>query len=273
MEGHCQVINDVRFEEMPIGELFKLVKRLVLNPPKRLYYYVPGTTLTRGIRELKTDDDMTDFMKVAFENGFKIDLYTEFADYDVMENVRNDDLFTNNVNEGDYESDEPDDDDDVDVANIDFHTKGEENVVFKRLTVNDPFLNKLVGKGNFIGTRDDPIPHLSGKYFVEEVDPDDDMIDERYKVKKGVKYPSYNPETPWEENKPILGMKFENPQQLKHLLADYRVKHSYQLWYYRSDSNSLIVYCGRDLELGRCAGRRDRVRKSKKKAKDKEGNG
>ncbi|PWA92239.1 hypothetical protein CTI12_AA081420 [Artemisia annua] len=189
MQGECQVINDVRFEEMPIGDLFELVKRLVLNPPRRLYYRVPGTTLTRGIRELKTDDDVNDFTNVAFENGFKIDLYTEFADYD--------------------------------VANVDFHTEGEENVVFERLTVNDPFLNILLK-----GTKDDPIPPLGGKYFVEEADPDDDMIDERYK-----------------------------------------------LWYYRSDSNSLLVYCGRDLDLGRCAGRRDRVRKSKKKAKDKEGNG
>ncbi|PWA95914.1 hypothetical protein CTI12_AA045570 [Artemisia annua] len=272
MQGECQVINDVRFEEMPIGEVFEVVRRLVLNPPKRLYYRIPGTTLTRGIRELKTDDDVNDFTNVAFKNGFKIDLYTEIVDYDVMEFVRNDNLHTDNVKEGDYVSDELDDED-VEVANVDFHTQGEENVVFERLTVNDPFLNKLVGKGNFIGTKDDPIPPLGGKYFVEEADPDDDMIDERYKVKKGVKYPSYNPETPWEENKPILGMKFENPQQLKHLLADYGVKHGYQLWYYRSDSNSLLVYCGRDLELGRCAGRRDRVRKSKKKAKDKEGNG
>ncbi|GJV11091.1 hypothetical protein Tco_1352632 [Tanacetum coccineum] len=49
-------------------------------------------------------------------------------------------------------------------------------------------------------------------------------------------------------------MKFDNPQQLKHALADYGVANGYQLWYYRSDGNSLLVYCGRDVEMGRMDG-------------------
>ncbi|GJR87873.1 hypothetical protein Tco_0211884 [Tanacetum coccineum] len=71
-----------------------------------------------------------------------------------------------------------------------------------------------VSKGNFIGTRDDPIPPLSGRYNVEESDshPEDDVIDTQYKVRDGVKYPTYNPETSWKEFKPVLDMKFENPQ-------------------------------------------------------------
>ncbi|GJU33143.1 hypothetical protein Tco_1176732 [Tanacetum coccineum] len=89
----------------------------------------------------------------------------------------------------------------------------------------------MVGKGNFIGSRDDPIPPLSGKYILEENNPDDNLIDAEYKIKKGVRYPSYNPETAWDEFQPILGMKFENPLQ--------------------------------DIELGRCAGRRG-VNKKKK---------
>ncbi|GKE34430.1 calcium/proton exchanger, partial [Tanacetum coccineum] len=52
---------------------------------------------------------------------------------------------------------------------------------------------------------------------------------------------------------------------LKNALADYGVKHGYKLWYYRSDSNSLLVYCGRDVELGRCASRRGLIKKKKKK--------
>ena len=69
---------------------------------------------------------------------------------------------------------------------------------------------------------------------------------------------------------PVLGMKFENPQQLKNALADYGVAHGYQLWYYRSDSQCLLVYCGRDVELGRCAGIRG-IKKLKKENENREG--
>ncbi|PWA51685.1 hypothetical protein CTI12_AA460550 [Artemisia annua] len=196
MQGGLKVLNNIRFEDMPIGELFEVVRWLVLNPPTSLYYSLPRTTLSRGIRPLKTDKDMEAFMKVGFENGFKVDLYTEFNDYDVMEYVNNDNLCENDeTSDGlDYVSDER--------------------------------------KGNFIGTRDNPIPPLSGKYILEENDPDDHLIDAKYMIKKGVKYPSYNPETPWDEFKPILGMKFKSP-----------------------------LY--RDVEFGRCAGRRGLKKKKK----------
>ncbi|GKA20262.1 hypothetical protein Tco_0700251 [Tanacetum coccineum] len=121
----------------------------------------------------------------------------------------------------------------------------------------------VIGKGNFIGSRDDPIPPLSGKYILEENDHDDNIIDAEYKIKKGVRYPSYNPETAWDEFQPILGMKFENPLQLKNALVDYGVKHGHKLWFYRCDNKSLLVYCGSDIKLGRCAGRRGMNKKKK----------
>ncbi|GJZ73200.1 hypothetical protein Tco_0637346 [Tanacetum coccineum] len=226
VEGGFKVVNDIQFEDMHIGNLIQVVTRLVLNPPKGLYYCLPGTTLTRGIRPLKTDKDMEAFIKVGYENGFKVELYTELYDYDVMGMSNNDNLhmIDENIDEPDYVGEEYDED----PENIDFH-------------------------GNFIGTRDNPIPPLSGKYILEENDPDDDLIDAEYKIKKGVRYPSYNHETARDEFQPILSMKFKNPLQLKNALANYGVKHGYQLWYYRSDYKSLLVYCGRDIELGRCA--------------------
>nr|GEV52592.1 RNA-directed DNA polymerase, eukaryota [Tanacetum cinerariifolium] len=62
----------------------EVVTRLVLNPPKSLCYCLPGTISTRGIRPLNTYKDMEAFIKVGFENGFKVELYTECYDYDVM---------------------------------------------------------------------------------------------------------------------------------------------------------------------------------------------
>ncbi|GJY21151.1 hypothetical protein Tco_0393717 [Tanacetum coccineum] len=180
--GLTMIINDTWFEEMPVSELFEFVDRLVASPTKRLYYVVPGTTLTRGIREITSDDDMAEFVKVGFENSFKVDLYHEYNDYD------------------------------------------------------------------------------------------DADIDPKFKAQTDVQYPSYNPDLPWKEFVPVLGMKFDNPQQLKHALADYGVANGYQLWYYRSDGNSLLVYCGRDVEMGRCAGRRV-IRKKKKEQQKQKANG
>ncbi|GKF72740.1 hypothetical protein Tco_0208854, partial [Tanacetum coccineum] len=88
--GLTMIINDTWFEEMPVSELFEFVDRLVASPTKRLYYVVPGTTLTRGIREITSDDDMAEFVKVGFENSFKVDLYHEYNDYDVMAYTTND---------------------------------------------------------------------------------------------------------------------------------------------------------------------------------------
>ncbi|PWA42377.1 hypothetical protein CTI12_AA545420 [Artemisia annua] len=192
--GECQIINDIQFEEMKVDELFQ--------------------------------DDMEEFLVLGYQNGNRMDLYTEFNGYDVLEYRDDDNLHKSigDVREVDEEVDEKVSEDDV-IDNVEFHTEG---------------------KGNFIDKRDDPIQPLSGTYIAEE-DPEDDAIDPKFKVKRGVKYPSYNPDTPWDEFVPILGMKFENPEQLKIALADYGVKHGYQLWYYRSDYKSLLVYCARDV--------------------------
>ncbi|GKD80526.1 hypothetical protein Tco_1347365, partial [Tanacetum coccineum] len=215
--GLTMIISDTQFEEMPVSELFEFID---------------------------SDDDMVDFVKVGFENGFKVDLYHEYNDYDVMAYTTNDNLFPNkDDNLGDDETIVEDEgvvetvvEQEKYLENIDFHTEGEENAVLEKLPIDDPFLTKLV--------------------------------DPKFKAQTDVQYPSYIPDLPWKEFMPILGMKFENPQQLKHALADYEVANGHQLWYYRRDGNNLLVYCGRDMDMGRCAGRR--VIREKKKEQQKQ---
>ncbi|GKC93618.1 zinc finger, PMZ-type containing protein, partial [Tanacetum coccineum] len=182
VHGLLKLIDDIQFEEMLVGELYKVVSRLLPNHPRCLYYYVSSTILTRGIRELKTEKDMEDFIKLGYKNGTEVDLYTEFNGYDVMDMISNDYLFEpdETLVDPDYESEDLD----YDPKNIDFHTEG---------------------------TRDNLIPPLTGKYILEEEDLDDDLLDAK------------------------------------------------------SESNSLLVYCGRDVELGRCASRRGLIKKKKKK--------
>nr|GFC89809.1 hypothetical protein [Tanacetum cinerariifolium] len=55
-----------------------------------------------------------------------------------------------------------------DVKDLDdFQNKGEDMVDTPKLITDDPWLNKLVGKGNFIGHMDDLTPNLNGRFNVE----------------------------------------------------------------------------------------------------------
>ncbi|GKB72990.1 zinc finger, PMZ-type containing protein [Tanacetum coccineum] len=161
---------------------------------------------------------MAEFMRIGYENNKHMELFTEHHGYDVLEYTANDNLVANNIS--DYEeSNVSDYDGESDPENVDFHTEGEQGVHFERLSIDDPFLTKLVGNGNFIGARSDPMPFLIGNYNVEEDDPEVDIIDPIYKVVKGKSYPVYDPEECWKENKPVLGMRYANPEELKHALA------------------------------------------------------
>nr|GFD32741.1 hypothetical protein [Tanacetum cinerariifolium] len=43
---------------------------------------------------------------------------------------------------------------------VDFQTEGDENVNILKLSIDGPWLNKLVGKGRFVGEMEDPVPRL-----------------------------------------------------------------------------------------------------------------
>ncbi|GKD88059.1 hypothetical protein Tco_1359213 [Tanacetum coccineum] len=203
---------------MSVRQLREIIDRFVNDSPKTFYYAKPGTTLVRGITEIKSDFDIDDFMTICYQNGFKIDLYVEHHGYDVTKMVRNPTL---------------------DAPLVDDYVSS----------------NEELGNGNFIGTLDDPNPPLEGTY-VEEADPKEDIIDMKYKVKSGISYPTFNPTTPWNEQKPILGMKYENPLQLKQSLANYGVANGFQMWYMINDFRCLLVYYGRNIAICRCASKR-----------------
>ncbi|GKD63576.1 hypothetical protein Tco_1305684 [Tanacetum coccineum] len=183
VHGECQTINDIQFEEMEVHHLFEILKRLVLSVPKKLCYCVLGTDLGSGIRELKRQDYMEEFMVLGYHNGSRMDLYAEIHGYGVLKMVAD-----GNLPKDDEQVSEEDGDlsKDSDLKYVDFHTEGEQNIVLEKLTIDDHFLTKLVGKGNFIGKRYDPIPPLRGAYILEEDDLDNDEIDAKYKIRNGV---------------------------------------------------------------------------------------
>ncbi|GJS46749.1 hypothetical protein Tco_0596870 [Tanacetum coccineum] len=138
---------------------------------------------------------------------------------------------------------------------------GDESVVIKSISTHDPFLTKLCSaRIMFRGTAE----HLQTEEPL--ADHDDHQIHAINMVQSGVLYPAFDPDIPWDKMEPTLGMRYETPYQLKLALANYSVAHGYQLWYMKNDWREVLVYCGRNVEEGRCAGKKgnkDRVMKNK----------
>nr|GEV20239.1 hypothetical protein [Tanacetum cinerariifolium] len=133
---------------MTYVHLLEILKRLVPNGFEKVYYCKSGAKLT-SIREIKSDQDIVDLLKVAYDNGFQINMYLDHFGYDIMEMVeydRNKELRKTRIK---AELDSSDDDyhysnyDLEEIENVDFHTKGDDSVVIKNITTQDPFLTKL----------------------------------------------------------------------------------------------------------------------------------
>ncbi|PWA66859.1 hypothetical protein CTI12_AA112880 [Artemisia annua] len=242
--GDIKQITDVRFE----------VKHLVHNPLRRLYYCKVGTLLRLGIKEIKNDDDVEAFLTVGYETKWVVDMYAEHLDDDAFD-VR-DFAEANNVDLGNESSDAYCSSDEEDYGDVEV------------VTTKDPFLLKLCSNsGHYKGFIDEQVNEPT-----KEVINDSDNIDPKYRAKAGIIYPRHDPSKQWDKMEPVLGMRFETNEQLKLALANYGVANGYQLWFMRNDWKQLLVYCGRDVQSGRCAGA-PTIKKRKQDRNKKNGEG
>nr|GEY11194.1 RNA-directed DNA polymerase, eukaryota [Tanacetum cinerariifolium] len=120
-------------------------------------------------------------------SNLKIDMYIDHFSYDIMEMVeydRNEELRKARIkaeldsNDDDYHYS---DDDLEEIENIDFHTEGDDSVVIKNITTQDPILTKLCNarilfRGNVEYGLNEETP---------QVDPDDNQIDHVNELKRG----------------------------------------------------------------------------------------
>ncbi|GKA11589.1 hypothetical protein Tco_0691135, partial [Tanacetum coccineum] len=101
------------------------------------------------------------------------------------------------------------------------------------------------------GFINEPIPDNEDLH-IEDLD--SSSLEPRHQIQRGIAYPRHDPLQPWNEMQPILGMRYDHSEQLKLALANYGVAGGYQLWFQKNDWRELLVYCGRDVSTGRCAG-------------------
>ncbi|GJX42954.1 hypothetical protein Tco_0259630 [Tanacetum coccineum] len=178
--------------------------------------------LSLGVRELKSTQDIADMLKVGYDNGNEIDMYVEHFGYDIMELAeleRNEEQNHNSIESSDDEYYSSDDYEEIE--NVDFQAEGDESVVIKNISTQDPFLNKLCSaRIMFRGTAE----HHETETPL--VDPDENQIDSVNKVQSGVLDPAFDLDIPWDKMQRTLRMRYETPHQLKLALANYGVAHA-----------------------------------------------
>ncbi|GJT71278.1 hypothetical protein Tco_1030564 [Tanacetum coccineum] len=248
IHGDEKQLTDFDFEGMSYDNLRELVRKLVHAPVSSLYYCKVRKTLKQGLCHLENDADVQEFLKTGYESKWVVDLYVEHHGYDPID--------YKNSNDRDYESPDSSDaycssDDEQVIDYVDFYHEGEQDVVVKNITTNDPFLTKLCSNnGNFRGFINEPIL-VNEDLHIE--DPDSSSLEPTHQIQRGIAYPRHDPLQPWNEMQPILGMRYDHPEQLKLALANYGVAGGYQLWFQKNDWRQLLVYCGRDVSTERCA--------------------
>ncbi|GJU65409.1 hypothetical protein Tco_1247244 [Tanacetum coccineum] len=261
-QGQMKELNDTNFDEMLYEHLKEIALRLIPHACfEKIYYCQTGAKLSLGVKDLKSTQDIVDMLKVGYDNANEIDMCVEHFRYDIMEFAelkRNEEQNHNSIESSDDEYYGSDDCEEIE--NVDFQTEGE-SVVIKNISTHDPFLNKLCSaRIMFRGTTE----HHETETPL--VDPNKNQIDAVNKVQSDVHYPAFDPDIPWDKMEPTLGMRYETPHQLKLALANYGVAYGYQLWYMKNDWREVLVYYGRNVEDGRCAGKKgnkDRVMKNK----------
>ncbi|GKC88749.1 hypothetical protein Tco_1149398 [Tanacetum coccineum] len=83
VEGDKAIIPDIDFTCMSHYKLFEYIRAAGQFYLVCLYYCVPDSDLSSGIRELKNDELLGDFVKLGLANEGKIDLYVEHHGHEI----------------------------------------------------------------------------------------------------------------------------------------------------------------------------------------------
>ncbi|GJZ18222.1 splicing factor [Tanacetum coccineum] len=207
------VVENVNLGNCNYERLMKIVKECCL-PVHGIYFCAPKVDIGKHLKLLRNDSELANFVKLAYDNGCKVELYVKNHGYDVMA------------------------DGEVEIEVVDEELDDE-------IEMEDLVDGKFISDKDF-GAKVDTQSSSSRNV-------DDSSVDNRFKVKEGFSYPVFNPNLPWNEMAPILGMKFEHPDQLKDCLINYGVANRYQLWYRRNDYRHISVLCGKNVKEGRCS--------------------
>ncbi|KAL4576182.1 hypothetical protein LXL04_012271 [Taraxacum kok-saghyz] len=213
-------VTGVEVSNMEFKEFMTYLRSLIRNKCRDVYYCLQNRALVDGLRELRDEDDYVRFMDAGFSNDCKINIYIDDYHEPVLEWIDEE-----KADEGDIDSETCDDDVDSvmsDDVSLDLEAD-EEDIQWPKSV--DPF--------------------LSNKNLIP-----DEVVEEDEVVSKVHKIPIHDPDQKWDTMKPVLGMRFSDRNELKHMLTNYAVVNGYALWYEMNESSRLLVRCSKT-EVGK----------------------
>ncbi|GJS11961.1 hypothetical protein Tco_0368757 [Tanacetum coccineum] len=255
-----EILSEIPNVEMDAMNFVSFVKLLVSecsSDIKQIFYQVPGLELKLGLRTLKTDNDLAQCVEVAAKNDNVVDIYVSHSVFDFCDATSSSRQHVDNVEQNDASDSDLDDDDyniyeydseseESDTASVDHLSDGEEEIYDTRTRQPDPKPKKMFDD-NFLSKIYNGLPR--DEFVEKDVSADKDVTD---KDNICDKFPIHDPTVKWKLMRPVLGEKYESPNQLKRALAFYALANGYKLYYEVNNPRRLLAKCCRDAKDRKC---------------------
>ncbi|GJR30325.1 multidrug resistance-associated protein 5 [Tanacetum coccineum] len=164
-----------------------------------------------------------------------------------VDNVEQNDASDSDLDDDDYNIYEYDSEsEESDTASVDHLSDGEEEIYDTRTRQPDPKPKKMFDD-NFLSKIYNGLPR--DEFVEKDVSADKDVTD---KDNIGDKFPIHDPTVKWKLMRPVLGEKYESPDQLKRALAFYALANGYKLYYEVNNPRRLLAKCCRDAKDRKC---------------------
>ncbi|CAI9263033.1 unnamed protein product [Lactuca saligna] len=204
-------VRDVDFSGFGYEQFMEFLHKLTNSRSKDIYFCLPQESLGLGIHTLVNNGDYKEFLDLAYANDKRMNVYVDHHNEPIFDWIE--------AEESESENEDLDEDEDSVIQDSYSVDHEEDDATY-------PFPANKTARDRFLNILCEPI---------ESEDQDDEYVPPQY--------PVYDERQPWDQMKPIIGMRFSNPTELKHMLSNYAVANGYDLWFEKNDSDRLLVKC------------------------------
>ncbi|GJW09521.1 hypothetical protein Tco_1575348 [Tanacetum coccineum] len=85
-EGDVHECPDIDLGKINQSRLLQVIRECCTFPVVGMYYSASKKDLSKHLKPIRNDEELANFIKTAFENGGKVDLFVKHHGYDVIAN-------------------------------------------------------------------------------------------------------------------------------------------------------------------------------------------
>nr|KAJ0217337.1 hypothetical protein LSAT_V11C300130830 [Lactuca sativa] len=170
-------------------EFMEFLHKLTRRRSKDIYFCLTQESLSQGIHTLLNEGDYKEFLDLAYANERRMNVYVDHQNEPIFEWIDEEEN-----EDKDYNCEEDEESVLLDIYFVDHKEDDVEYPFPANKTMGDRFLNKLCLR----------------TVNVDDVDEDDEYVEPQY--------PVHVDRQPWNQMKPLLGMRFSNLDKLKNML-------------------------------------------------------